>query len=207
MPQYDDSRASTWSGPCRLPDPGPGGQRASAGLPRPRQHLTEAAAGHRRHARALQLAQRQRGPLGAHAGHRGDRLRGRAGEGGRVHQRAQPRGGGVHQELHRGDQPGGALVSRAATGPRFRLGPGDEIVISEMEHHSNIVPWQLSVSAQARRCAGSASPTRAASTSPSRRAHQRAHQDRLVRAHLEHPRHRQRHVAHQQPASARSVRC
>jgi cysteine desulfurase / selenocysteine lyase len=27
--------------------------------------------------------------------------------------------------------------------PRFRLGPGDEVVISEMEHHSNIVPWQL----------------------------------------------------------------
>ncbi|MER7502527.1 cysteine desulfurase [Nonomuraea pusilla] len=27
--------------------------------------------------------------------------------------------------------------------PRFALGPGDEIVISEMEHHSNIVPWQL----------------------------------------------------------------
>ncbi|WP_405085688.1 cysteine desulfurase [Microbispora sp. NBC_01389] len=26
---------------------------------------------------------------------------------------------------------------------RFRTGPGDEIVISEMEHHSNIVPWQL----------------------------------------------------------------
>ncbi|GLW23320.1 cysteine desulfurase [Microbispora triticiradicis] len=26
---------------------------------------------------------------------------------------------------------------------RFRMGPGDEIVISEMEHHSNIVPWQL----------------------------------------------------------------
>ncbi|OHX06706.1 cysteine desulfurase [Micromonospora sp. WMMB235] len=29
------------------------------------------------------------------------------------------------------------------TDERFRLGPGDEIVISEMEHHSNIVPWQL----------------------------------------------------------------
>ncbi|MFI7636286.1 cysteine desulfurase [Nonomuraea sp. NPDC049400] len=29
------------------------------------------------------------------------------------------------------------------TDPRFTLGPGDEIVISEMEHHSNIVPWQL----------------------------------------------------------------
>jgi cysteine desulfurase/selenocysteine lyase len=27
--------------------------------------------------------------------------------------------------------------------PRFRLRPGDEVVISEMEHHSNIVPWQL----------------------------------------------------------------
>ncbi|SDG72296.1 cysteine desulfurase / selenocysteine lyase [Sinosporangium album] len=29
------------------------------------------------------------------------------------------------------------------TDPRFQMGPGDEIVISEMEHHSNIVPWQL----------------------------------------------------------------
>ncbi|QKW15276.1 cysteine desulfurase [Verrucosispora sp. NA02020] len=32
---------------------------------------------------------------------------------------------------------------RADGDPRFRLGPGDEVVISEMEHHSNIVPWQL----------------------------------------------------------------
>ncbi|MEU8325637.1 cysteine desulfurase [Nonomuraea sp. NPDC048881] len=31
----------------------------------------------------------------------------------------------------------------AGTDPRFALGPGDEIVISEMEHHSNIVPWQM----------------------------------------------------------------
>jgi cysteine desulfurase / selenocysteine lyase len=31
----------------------------------------------------------------------------------------------------------------AGADPRFRLGPGDEVVISEMEHHSNIVPWQL----------------------------------------------------------------
>ena len=30
-----------------------------------------------------------------------------------------------------------------ARGGRFSLGPGDEIVITEMEHHSNIVPWQL----------------------------------------------------------------
>jgi cysteine desulfurase / selenocysteine lyase len=33
--------------------------------------------------------------------------------------------------------------SVAGGDPRFRLGPGDEVVISEMEHHSNIVPWQL----------------------------------------------------------------
>ncbi|MBI1952632.1 MAG: cysteine desulfurase [Candidatus Omnitrophica bacterium] len=26
---------------------------------------------------------------------------------------------------------------------RSRLGPGDEILLSEMEHHSNLVPWQL----------------------------------------------------------------
>jgi cysteine desulfurase/selenocysteine lyase len=26
---------------------------------------------------------------------------------------------------------------------QFRLGPGDEIVVTEMEHHSDLVPWQL----------------------------------------------------------------
>ncbi|MFF5232109.1 cysteine desulfurase [Dactylosporangium sp. NPDC000521] len=39
------------------------------------------------------------------------------------------------------------LVAHAFTAvaddPRLRIGPGDEIVITEMEHHSNIVPWQL----------------------------------------------------------------
>jgi cysteine desulfurase / selenocysteine lyase len=35
------------------------------------------------------------------------------------------------------------LASGLATDPRYRLGPGDEVVITEMEHHSNIVPWQL----------------------------------------------------------------
>jgi cysteine desulfurase/selenocysteine lyase len=37
-------------------------------------------------------------------------------------------------------------MGNASTGGqhgRFSLGPGDEIVITEMEHHSNIVPWQL----------------------------------------------------------------
>jgi cysteine desulfurase / selenocysteine lyase len=39
-----------------------------------------------------------------------------------------------------GNATAGAGGSAAA---RFRLAPGDEIVITEMEHHSNIVPWQL----------------------------------------------------------------
>jgi cysteine desulfurase/selenocysteine lyase len=30
-----------------------------------------------------------------------------------------------------------------ASAELLKLGPGDEIVVSEMEHHSNIVPWQL----------------------------------------------------------------
>ncbi|HLR94482.1 MAG TPA: cysteine desulfurase [Jiangellaceae bacterium] len=35
------------------------------------------------------------------------------------------------------------LGSGLADDPALRLGPGDDVVISEMEHHSNIVPWQL----------------------------------------------------------------
>jgi cysteine desulfurase/selenocysteine lyase len=33
-------------------------------------------------------------------------------------------------------------TSGRAIDPRFILGPGDSIVISEMEHHANLVPWQ-----------------------------------------------------------------
>jgi cysteine desulfurase / selenocysteine lyase len=39
-----------------------------------------------------------------------------------------------------GNATAGAGGSAAAA---LRLSPGDEIVITEMEHHSNIVPWQL----------------------------------------------------------------
>jgi cysteine desulfurase/selenocysteine lyase len=35
-----------------------------------------------------------------------------------------------------------AANTMAWPGP-FQVGPGDEVVITEMEHHSNIVPWQL----------------------------------------------------------------
>ena len=37
----------------------------------------------------------------------------------------------------------GNAPTGAAAPARFRLGPGDEIVVTEMEHHSNLVPWQL----------------------------------------------------------------
>ncbi|WP_026423981.1 cysteine desulfurase [Actinokineospora inagensis] len=38
-----------------------------------------------------------------------------------------------------------AMGNASTAGPesaRFKLGPGDEIVITEMEHHANLVPWQ-----------------------------------------------------------------
>ncbi|WP_312886757.1 cysteine desulfurase [Actinocrinis puniceicyclus] len=38
-----------------------------------------------------------------------------------------------------------AIGNAAFAGPkstRFRLGPGDEVVVTEMEHHANLVPWQ-----------------------------------------------------------------
>ncbi len=28
------------------------------------------------------------------------------------------------------------------TGTRFALGPGDEVLVTEMEHHANLIPWQ-----------------------------------------------------------------
>ena len=37
-------------------------------------------------------------------------------------------------------------LSNASTFPgaeKFRIGPGDNVVVTEMEHHSNLVPWQL----------------------------------------------------------------
>ena len=38
-----------------------------------------------------------------------------------------------------------AMSNASTSGPeaaRFKLGPGDEIVVTEMEHHANLVPWQ-----------------------------------------------------------------
>ena len=38
-----------------------------------------------------------------------------------------------------------AFSNAGTAGPesaRFRLGPGDEVLVTEMEHHANLVPWQ-----------------------------------------------------------------
>ena len=60
------------------------------------------------------------------------------GEGPAVHQRAGLAPGDLRARHHGGHQPGGLR----ATGGRS-VGAGDEIVISALEHHSNIVPWQM----------------------------------------------------------------
>ena len=51
-------------------------------------------------------------------------------------------GAGEARELifTRGTTEGINLAAACLTG---RFGPGDEVLITEMEHHSNIVPWQL----------------------------------------------------------------
>jgi cysteine desulfurase/selenocysteine lyase len=35
-----------------------------------------------------------------------------------------------------------ASVGRAAGAGRFALNPGDEVLVTEMEHHANLIPWQ-----------------------------------------------------------------
>src|SRR5207245_7632785 len=38
-----------------------------------------------------------------------------------------------------------AMSNAATAGPeaaRFRLGAGDEVLVTELEHHANLVPWQ-----------------------------------------------------------------
>jgi len=55
-----------------------------------------------------------------------------------------------------GSEPASTIFAKNATEAinlvahawgRSRLGPGDEVLITEMEHHSNIVPWQLACEA------------------------------------------------------------
>ncbi len=36
----------------------------------------------------------------------------------------------------------GSAGGGGGSGDRFRLGPGDEVLVTEMEHHANLIPWQ-----------------------------------------------------------------
>ena len=72
------------------------------------------------------------------------------------------------------------------------FGPGDEVVITEMEHHSNIVPWQLACerTGATLKWIGLTDDGRLDLVEPRRRDH-RPHQGRLVRASVQPARHRQ----------------
>ena len=167
----------------------------------------------RRDAGALRAAQRQRGPLGAHARHRGDRgVRGRAGEGGRVHRRRLGRRGRVHQELHRGDQPGGVRVAQRLARPGRR--PAVPARPGRRDRHlRDGAPLEhRAVAAAVRADRRDAALVRHHRRRPAGRVHsgrsdQRAHQARLDRARLQHPRHGQRHRRASATGPARSARC
>ena len=122
----------------------------------------------------LRAAQRRRAPRRAPARRGGDRrLRGRPRDASRAFIGAPDRRGRLHQERHRGAQPRRlrAVQRRDGDGARAPrgspLGPGDEIVVTEMEHHANLVPWQELCRAHRRDAAlVRPSPTTAGSTCP-----------------------------------------
>ena len=69
----------------------------------------------------------------------------------------------LHPQRDRGAQPGRVLLGRT------NVGEGDRVVLTEMEHHSNIVPWYQLAWERAASSTGRRSPTRAGSTwTPSR---------------------------------------
>jgi cysteine desulfurase/selenocysteine lyase len=53
-----------------------------------------------------------------------------------LHRRRFRRGDHLRARHHRGHQPGGQ------TWGAQNMGAGDEIIVSHLEHHANIVPWQ-----------------------------------------------------------------
>ena len=90
----------------------------------------------------------------------GDERHGGRPPGGPLHRRHLTRRGGVHQERHRVAQPGGPFLGDA------NLGPGDAVVLTELEHHANIVPWQQLAAERGTELRWIPSPRTAAWTSP-----------------------------------------
>ena len=115
--------------------------RQAAGLPRQRRDDAEAAAGHRRD---RPLLRDRRTPTSTaasttSASSRPTRTRRRARKVAAVHQRAPTSARCI---FTRGTTEGINLVAASLRAATF-LKPGDEVVVSAMEHHSNIVPWQI----------------------------------------------------------------
>ena len=88
-------------------------------------------------------------------------LRGRAREGARADQRALRARGDPHPQRH----PRRSTSSRTRGASR-NLGPGDVVVVTELEHHANFVPWQqIAQRARAPSCGRSRSTATASSRS------------------------------------------
>ena len=145
-----------WTGiardPGRLPDPGTHrARREAVGVPGFRGHLAAADPGDRRRAGVRHRALRRGAPRGAPAGRGGDR-RLRGGRGRRLPRSSGPIGPTRSSSPRtpprrstwwptRSAMPRPPAVG-AGSEPGSALGPGDEIVVTEMEHHANLVPWQ-----------------------------------------------------------------
>ena len=125
--------------PHRFPDPLPRGLRQAAGLSRQRRLGAEAALRARRdrHAYKMEYANVHRG-LHYLSNAATAALRGRARDRAPLPQCAERRGDHLHAQRHRG-----ASTSSPARSAAWTIGKGDEIVLSIMEHHSNIVPWHF----------------------------------------------------------------
>ena len=123
----------------RLSDPVGARARQAAGLSRQREHQPEAAGGDRGDRRLLPSRQRQHSSRHAPAERAGD---------GAVRRRARKKAARSSTPptphtivLTKGTTDGINLVAQSYGRPMLK--PGDEIVLSWLEHHSNIVPWQL----------------------------------------------------------------
>ena len=131
-------RARRRADPRRLPDPRARGRHAPARVPRLGRHLPEAARGGGCRRRVLRHQQRERASRRAHARQRGHR---------RLRAGADPRRG-VHRRSGRRAScfvrnTTEAINLVASSYATQLLEPGDRIVVTVMEHHSNLVPWQL----------------------------------------------------------------
>ena len=65
-----------------------------------------------------------------------------ANQGPRLHEECDRESESRHLLISQRDVEGSARLDLPEGGAHFVLEPGDEIVITEMEHHANLVPWQ-----------------------------------------------------------------